>query len=81
MVICLEQGANLHVAQLMPLPLIVCYFTEIQTGFTFQVPAHPSSPGRRAVCANSDASTDHTAQGVCACLGYYNIGAISCENK
>ena len=49
MVICLEQGADLHMAQLMPLPLTVCCFSEIQIGFTFLVPAHPGRPGKRAV--------------------------------
>ena len=39
-VICLEQGANLHMAQLMPLPLTVSCFSKIQIGFTFLVPAH-----------------------------------------
>jgi len=48
-VICLERGADLHTAQLMPLPLTVCCFSKIQIGFTFLVPAHPGSPGRRAV--------------------------------
>jgi len=32
-VICLEQGADLHTAQLMPLPLTVCCFSKIQIGF------------------------------------------------
>jgi len=36
-VICLERGADLHMAQLMPLPLTVSYFNEIQIGFTFLV--------------------------------------------
>ena len=49
MVICLEQGADLHMAQLMPLPLTVSCFSKIQIGFTFLVPAHPGSPGKRAV--------------------------------
>ena len=49
MVICLEQGADLHVAQLMPLPLTVSCFSKIQIGFTFLVPAHLGSPGQRAV--------------------------------
>ena len=49
MVICLEQGADLHMAQLMPLPLTGSCFSEIQIGFTFVVPAHPGSPGKRAV--------------------------------
>jgi len=59
MVICLERGANLHTAQLMPLPLTVSCFSKIQIGFTFLVPAHPSSPCKRAikwvcVCCCSD---------------------------
>jgi len=33
----------------MPLPLTVSCFSEIQIGFTFLVPAHPGSPGKRAV--------------------------------
>jgi len=39
-VICLEQGADLHMAQLMPVPLTVSCFSKIQIGFTFLVPAH-----------------------------------------
>ena len=49
MVICLERGADLHMAQLMPLPLTVSCFSEIQTGFTFLVPAYPGSLGLGAV--------------------------------
>ena len=49
MVICLERGADLHMAQLMSLPLTVSCFSKIQIGFTFVVPAHPGSPGKRAV--------------------------------
>ena len=49
MVICLEQGAVLHMAQLTPLPLTVSCFSKIQICFTFLVPAHPCSPGKRAV--------------------------------
>ena len=49
MVICLERRADLHMAQLMPLPLTVSCFIKIQTGFTFLVPAHLGSPGRMAV--------------------------------
>ena len=49
MVICLERDADLHMAQLMPLPLTVSCFGKIQVGFTFLVPAHPGSPGKRAV--------------------------------
>ena len=46
MVICLEQGADLHVAQLMPLPLTVSCVSKIQIGFTFLVPAHLGSLGK-----------------------------------
>ena len=35
MVICLERGADLHMAQLMPLPLTVSCFSKIKIGFTF----------------------------------------------
>jgi len=49
MVVCLERGADLHMVQLMQLPLTVSCFSEIQIGFTFQVPAHLGSPRQRAV--------------------------------
>ena len=49
MVICLERGADLHMAQLVSLPLTISCFSKIQIGFTFLVPAHPGSPGKRAV--------------------------------
>ena len=48
-VIYLERDADLHMTQLMPLPLTVSCFSKIQIGFTFLVPAHPGSPGQRAV--------------------------------
>ena len=35
MAICLEQGADLHMAQLMPLPVAVSYFSKIRIGCTF----------------------------------------------
>ena len=49
MVICLERDADLHMAQLTPLPLTASCFSKIQIGFTFLVPAHLGSPGKRAV--------------------------------
>ena len=61
MVICLEQGADLYMAQLMPLLLTVSCFSKIQIGFTFLVLANPGSPRKRAVkrvcvcvCSTSD---------------------------
>jgi len=55
-VIRLERGADLHMAQLMPLSLAVFCSSIIQIGFTFLVPAHLGSPRQRAfkhvcVCA------------------------------
>ena len=49
MVICLKRDADLHMAQLMPLPLTVSCSSKIQIGFTFVEPAHLGSPGKRAV--------------------------------
>ena len=64
MVICLEQGADLHMAQLMPLPLTVSCFSKIQIGFAFLVPANLGGPGQRAVkrvcVCNSLRQTVHT---------------------
>ena len=37
MVSCLERGADLHMAQLMPLQLTVSCFSKVQIGFTFLV--------------------------------------------
>ena len=39
----------MHMSQLTPLPLTVSCFSKIQIGFTFLVPAHLGSPGKRAV--------------------------------
>ena len=49
MVVCLERVADLHMAQLMPLPLTVSCFSKIQIGFTFLALAHLGSPGKRVV--------------------------------
>ena len=49
MVICLERGADLHMAQLMPLPLTVSCFGKIQIGFTFLLPAHLGSTRQMAI--------------------------------
>jgi len=48
-VVGLERGADLHMAQLMSLPLTVSCSSKIQIGFTFLVPAHPGCPGKEAV--------------------------------
>jgi len=66
MAICLERSADLHVVQLMPLPLTASCSSKIQTGVTFLVPAHPGSPGQMAV------------KRVCVCVrdSFEYIGAI-----
>jgi len=64
-VICLERGADLHTAQLMPLPLTVSCFDKIHTGFTFLVLAHSGSPGQRAV------------KWVCVCVWWASVKASS----
>jgi len=71
-VICLERRADLRIAQLMPLPLTVSCFSKIQIGFTFLVPAHPGSPGKRAI------------KRVCVCVctvdnGFNPVWSESCE--
>ena len=65
MVICLERGADLHMAQLMSLPLTISCFSKIQIGFTFLVPAHPGSPGERAV--------KWVCVCVCVCVCVYHL--------
>jgi len=62
MVVCLEQGADLHMAQLMPLPLTVSCFSKIQTGFTFRVLTHLGSPGQRAVKRVCVSNLQHQSQ-------------------
>jgi len=49
--------ADLHVAQLMPLPLAVSCFSKIQIGLTFLVPAYPSIKSRK-----------RTVKWVCVCV-------------
>jgi len=60
MVICLERGADLHMAQLMPLPLTVSCSSKIQIGFTFLVLAHPGSPKQRAIKRVCDVCVPYT---------------------
>ena len=42
--ICLERVEDLHMSQLMPLPLSDSCFSKIQIGCTFLMPAYPGSP-------------------------------------
>ena len=47
--ICLARGADLHMAQLMPLLLTISCSSKVQIGFTFLVTAHLGNPGQRAI--------------------------------
>ena len=60
MVICLERGADLHMAQLMPLPLTVSCFSKIHIGFTFLVPADPVVPDKGPLNGSVDLARDDT---------------------
>ena len=69
-VICLERGADLHMAQLMPLPLTVSWFSKIQVVLTFMVPADLDSPGKGplngccvCVCVSVDNFTQNRTVG------------------
>ena len=82
-VICLEQGAFFHMAQLMPLPLSVSCFSKIQIGFTFLVPAHLGSPGQRAVkrvcvvLAHLVSPGQRAVKRVCVCLKGFILFSIT----
>ena len=77
MVICLERGADLHMAQLMPLPLTVSCFSKIQIGSTFLVPAHPGSPGQRDVKRVCVCCTLHSLHSAVAWHTAANVGSAT----
>ena len=49
MVICLERGVDLHMAQLMPLPLTVSCFIKIRIGFYLTGTSSPGYSRKRAI--------------------------------
>ena len=55
MIICLERGADLHMARLMPLTLTISCSGKIQVGFTRTIPGSRGQRAVKRVC-------------VCACL-------------
>ena len=88
MVICLERGADLHMAQLMPLSLTVPCFSKIQIGFTFLVPAHPGSPGQRvakrvcvsmSICYKTDCNLLHVQYAAAAAASSDCSLQVRCE--
>ena len=89
LVICLERGGDLHMAQLMPLPLTVSCFTKIQIGFTFLLPAHLGCPGKRAVKWVCVLERERVSVNTCklllsdqiSCLWYRSIACNVCVKK
>jgi len=63
--ICLERGADLHMAQLMQLLLTVSCFSKIQIGFTFLVLAHLGSP-------------ENGPLNGCCCCCYQGVSVLIC---
>jgi len=49
MVICLERGADVHMAQLMLMLLTISCSIKIQIAFTFLLPDHMGCRGQRSV--------------------------------
>ena len=90
MVICLERDADLHMAQLMPLPLTVSCFSKIQTGFTFLVPDYSGSPRKGPLMSSLPAAavtyvlgcvyTSGTQSGI-SLTSRYKIGLLPRGNR
>jgi len=68
-VICLERGADLHTAQLMPMTLTVSCFSEIRIGLASLVPAHLGGPRQRAV------------KRMCVCVQHQEISISSSSSS
>ena len=74
MVICLERGADLHMAQLMPLSLTVSCFSKIQIGFTFLVLVHLGTPGKGPLNGCLLGVVDIVSS--CTCLAHFAVALI-----
>jgi len=79
MVVCLERGADLHMARLMLLPLIVSCFSKIQIGFTFLAPAHLGSPGKGPLNVCSSTSFTHSRQHKRNICGKLHGSTVQCQ--
>jgi len=74
--------ADLHMAQLIPLPLTVSCFTKIQIVFTFLVPVHLGSPGKRAikwVCVGVGSSGHYLTAAVAMSCVFIAFCSYCCE--
>jgi len=69
MVICLGRSADLHMAQLIPLPLTVSCLSKIEIGFTFLVLAYPGNCGQNPESSKTDVrASAHACVRVCVCV-------------
>ena len=80
MVICLERGADLHMAQLMPLPLTVSCFIKIRLPFWYWLTrvVLDRGPANGSVCVSSS-RRDLLTGCVTACLSVPLYASISPE--
>jgi len=80
-VVCLEHSADLHMAQLMPLPLTVSCFSKIQIGFTFLVPANlvvpEKGPLNGCVCVCVCYDTSNAAILFISVIHTTNVGSMA----
>ena len=67
MVICLERGADMHMAQPMPLPLTVSCFSKVQISVTFLVLAYLGSTGKGPL------------NGLCVCVVCLCKSSCACQ--
>jgi len=65
-VMCLGQGADLHMAQQMPLPLIISCSSKARLVLPFLVLAHPGSPGQSRIVSYVCVCV-HVRARVCMC--------------
>jgi len=72
-VICLERGADLHMAQLMPLLLTISCFSKIQIGFAFLVPAYVGSPGKGPLNGCVCSAAAQFAHLCIRCINFFKI--------
>ena len=84
MVVCLERGAHLHMAQLMPLPLTVSCLASVKSRLVyFSGTGLPTQGHEMGVCAFVHASVcvysiDLHSTGVCLCCRWLLHG---CEDR
>jgi len=75
-VVSLEHGADLHMAQLMPLPLTVSCFSKIQIGFISLVLAHLGNPGKGPLNGCACVNVYHLPMNVHTSQPFLNLGMI-----